>query len=174
MSSQRSSKAESESMALELQQVRSKLNKAKKEAYRLEKAIEKKARADAQALNERTASPTSSSETLLGDWVAEERPRAEGMERTWALSRKSSNGSSGSKAESKRSTSSDGRSVLTSLGPSPRRGKQARVFEEMRSDSNQGKLPGKHAVTRLPCVTLCVGVDFRDWHREVCTTFTFA
>lgn len=155
-------------MVLELQQMRSKLIKAKKEAYRLEKAIAKNARAEAQALEERAAPPTPSSETLLGDWVAEERPRLEGGERTWALSRKSSNASSsGSKAESKRSAPSDDRSAPTSFGTDRRRGRLKIVFlRRCVLIETKLKLPGKRAFT-YPVGRLCqpvCRVESLHWH----------
>lgn len=129
--SQRNSKAESESMALELQQMRSRLLKAKKEAYRLEKTLTKSnTRTEAKALDGRTAPPSPAPGTLLGDWVAEERPRVAGGERTWSLSCKSSKGNSVGKAESKRSAPTGVSVAATTTGQGPRPGRHFSFFSE--------------------------------------------
>lgn len=124
-------------MALELQQVQSRLIKAKKETYRLEKTLAKTTahnKAEAQSGGRRSAPLSPSPDSILGDWVAEERPRADGGERTWALSRKLSNGGSGSKKEAStlaRSASAPvgGRSAAaaTSKGPGARPGKHVQL-----------------------------------------------
>lgn len=80
--------------------MQSRLIKAKKDAHRLEKILAKSTAhnsgTEAQAGGRRSAPLSPSPGAILGDWVAEERPRKDGGERTWALSRKSSNGGAGS------------------------------------------------------------------------------
>ncbi|CAN0314517.1 unnamed protein product [Ectocarpus sp. 8 AP-2014] len=95
-------KQEGETVALELQGVRSRLARARKEVSRLDKALaEATVKAERQARDSESASPPGpSAGTILGDWVAEERPCGNGGESKWALSRKSVNGRPGSKAPS--------------------------------------------------------------------------
>ncbi|CBJ27858.1 conserved unknown protein [Ectocarpus siliculosus] len=95
-------KQEGETVALELQGVRSRLARARKEVSRLDKALaEATVKAERQARDRESASsPGPSAGTILGDWVAEERPCGNGGESKWALSRKSVNGRPGSKAPS--------------------------------------------------------------------------
>ena len=131
----RQSRTDGESTALELQQVRSRLTKAKKEAHRLEKILAQSTahnKAEAPAGGRRSAPRSPSPGAILGDWVAEERPRTDGGERTWALSRKSSNGSSAVSKEASplaRSASAPAAAApapaATSKGPSARRGEHA-------------------------------------------------
>lgn len=118
-------------MALELQQVRSKLMKAKREAYRLEKALAKgNGRAEAQALDGSTAPPFALSGPLSGDRVGGEHSRIDGGEKARPFSLKTSNGSSGGKAERKRAAPTGGRAApsgsvpLTTSGPGSRPGRQ--------------------------------------------------
>ncbi|CAM9564953.1 unnamed protein product, partial [Hapterophycus canaliculatus] len=105
----RKTKLENETAVLELQHVRNRLIKAKKEAYRLEKALAKttsvtNSDGEGPRGKGRGGAPTRpSAEALLGDWVAEERPSKNGGQRTWALSRRSVNGEAfGSNKEQKR------------------------------------------------------------------------
>ncbi|CAM9480441.1 unnamed protein product, partial [Ectocarpus sp. 12 AP-2014] len=95
-------KQEGETIGLELKGVRSRLAKARKEVSRLDKALaEATVKAERQARDSKSGSPPGPSVgTILGDWVAEERPRSNGGESKWALSRKSVNGRPGSKAPS--------------------------------------------------------------------------
>lgn len=99
---QRKWKQEGETLGLELQGVRSRLAKARKDASRLERALaEATAKAERQARDSESASPLGpSAKPILGDWVAEERPCGNGGESKWALSRKSVNGRPGSKVPS--------------------------------------------------------------------------
>lgn len=141
----RKSRTDSETTALELQQVQSRLIKAKKDAYRLGKVLAKSTthnKTEVQAGDRRSAPVSPSPDAILGDWVAQERPRKDGAERTWALSRKpSSNGSSAGKKEtSTRSTSGPvgGRSAAaaaTSKGLGPRPGKHAFVVSMLLSST---------------------------------------
>ncbi|CAM9536970.1 unnamed protein product [Ectocarpus fasciculatus] len=99
----RKSKQESETTALELQGVRSRLAKARKDISRLDRALAEATavKAERRARDSESASPPRpSAGTILGDWVAEERPCGHGGESKWALSRKSVNGRPGSMAPS--------------------------------------------------------------------------
>lgn len=168
MASQRNSKAENESMALELQQVRSKLIKAKKEAYRLEKNLVKtNVRTVGQALDNMTAPPTPSSGTLVGDCFGEERPRMEGGERRRSLSRKWSHGRSGSQVESKISAPTSGRAAHTTVGTGFTPGKQA-CFHKMLSERSTTELPaGKEVWYPVGLHWPMCEAEFHRWRNPV-------
>ena len=137
-------------MALELQQVQSRLNKAKKDAHRLEKILAKSTvhnKAEAQAGSSRRSAPVSPApDAILGDWVAEERPRTEGGERTWALSRKPSNGSACGRKE----TDTGVRSKSTPVG-----GRSAATATAAAGSKGLGSRPGDSC---LICSFACTGV----------------
>lgn len=133
---QRKSRADGEALLLELQHAQSRLIKAKKDAYRLEKALAKSTannQAEVQAGDRRGAHLSPSPEAILGDWVAEERPRKDGGERTWALSRKSSSGSSGGKREASTIT----RSTSAPVGGRSAGGAAATIY------NGRGPRPGE-------------------------------
>lgn len=145
-------------MALELQQVQSRLVKAKKDAHRLEKLLAQstahntnKDKAEARAgssSSRRSAPPLSPSpDAILGDWVAEERPRKDGGERTWALSRKPSSSSGGGGLSGKKETNTMVRSKSTPVGGHS----VAAAAAAAAGSKGMGPRPGEKAKSVLVC-----------------------
>ncbi|CAM9966479.1 unnamed protein product [Scytosiphon promiscuus] len=141
----RKTKLESETVSLELQHVRSRLTRAKKEAHHLEKIVAKTTASATRSNGQvprgvgATTPVSPSAGALLGDWVAEERPCKNGGESKWALSRKSvkGGGALGETKELKRSApvgGGNGARAATAAGPTG-----LKSAKRQRTEKQQGK-----------------------------------